>query len=506
MTGYQFLLEINAYNTTNQTEEVLRYSCAPGYTGGGYTWLPYIVDPGLFQVTLFSGGKTSGGSTYSYGEIILGNAKASPSVLSGPIDALKDYVFAGRTVKMYYGLQGALFPSGFTCSYVATMSDATIGWDTVSLSLKGYQALLDRIISYDTFAGDGSPLEGSSELRDKLKPILLGRAKNFSPVLVNAALLIYAISPLSGASIGQFNSGIHVYDSGVELYRQGRSTAILTDVPQAGSYLVSDDGYLRLGSSPKGVITCSAVQHDLGLKATPPAIIEWIFTKLFISVPTINAASLTALYLADKKEAGLYLSAKATVSQIIDQLLAPTGYWYFNHAGEVVFGQLVDPSGITPVYYASSDTNIASWSRAKTQDTTNGIPAKTVTVRHEFNYTVITQPLPATAVIDMGWLATDWKATLADTATKVHPNSEEMIIDTARGSLVPSLIGLYTVPRELITITIIRSDFLAAAAVLPGQCVSVDLKGRFNCSGKRMLVVGILINYVAESVQLTLWS
>ena len=508
MIGYQLLLEINAYNLSNSTEETLRYCCAPTYVGGGYTWQPYIIDPGLFQVTLFSGAKTSGSSSYGFGEIVLNNTKASPSVLSGPIDTLSNYVFSGRTVKMYAGLKNDPF-ANFSCQYVAVISDASINWDTVTLSLKSIQSLFDKKLDNGLFAGNDSALEGGSELGGKARPMLIGRAKNFSPVLVDKANFTYAISPTLGVAVNQFNSGLRVYVGGIQLYFEGEASDITTAAPKAGNYMVSINGYLKLGADPKGgIVTCSAVQKDFGLKATPGNLISWLITTFGPTGVAVNADSMANLIVVDKKEVGLYIDSNTvSLSDVIDALLAPLGYWYFNHIGELAFGQVVVPTSLgTPVYYAVSNTNIVSYSREKTQGNGNGAPAKRVLLQHEHNNTVITQPLPAANAADKAWMAVPCKTTIGDTATVAHPSSQDMTIDTVRSSMLPSVVGLYTVIREIVTVEIIRTDFLTASAILPGQCVSLDLKGRFGYSGKKTMVVGIILNYVTETVTLTLWS
>jgi hypothetical protein len=308
--------------------------------------------------------------------------------------------------------------------------------------------------------------------------------------------LIYAVSPLTGVSVGELNSGLHVYDSGVELYCEGRTADVETAAPSPGCYLASDNGYIVLGSTPAGTVTCSAAGHGMALVSSPANLITQVLTLAGKS-SLINAASFATHAAADRHEAGLYLADKTNLSTIIDQLLAPCSYWYFNHSGELLLGQMTDPAGLTSVYTADSQTNVKSWNQRKSLDTKGGVPASKVTLKYAHNYTVQTR---------RAWLAEEWRTSAADTAAVIHPASEELLLDTARTELLPTVTGLYTIPRQLIDIEIIPSAFLAASVILPGQCVTLNLHGRFGFSGDKTIVVGILIDYIRETVRLTLWS
>ena len=142
MLNYQFLLEIDALDASNDPV-TLYFCCAPGFSSSGKSWNPNIVDPGLMQVDLFSNGKTNGASTYSFGEIVLGNFK-NTETLYGPIDWFKSFQFFGRPVRMFVGLASANYDDGgFTLAYTAIIDNISTEWDTFALSLHGRQAELD---------------------------------------------------------------------------------------------------------------------------------------------------------------------------------------------------------------------------------------------------------------------------------------------------------------------------------------------------------------------------
>ena len=506
MIGYQFLLEILALNNVG-VETVVRYCCAPGYTGGGVAWIPGIVDPGLYQVSLFSANRTQGASSYSYGEIIISNQKnaADPT---GPADYLTAYKFNGRPVTMYIGLADAEFPAGFTKAYTAIIESINYDTETVSLTLRGRQAELDSIFDGGVFSGDNilpAGLEGvATDLKDHPKPVVIGRVNNITPVLCNTAKLIYAVSPSTGISIAQFGSNIHVYDNGVELYCSGRAVDIEIDVPPAGQFTASDNGYIRLGSTPTGVVTCDVAQDHYALTSTPTALAKYLLTQ---SGHAQMIAYNSFYDLHDRNERGLFFTT-GKISALLDQLVSPGGYYYFDRDGYVIFGTLADPATLSPVFTANGATNIVSFQRRAASDTAGGVAPSKITMKYGRNYTVQANP-PQATVERIAWLASEWRS-LSALNPAPQPSSAETVIETCMNSVPTAqldlLADLYLVDREIIEVEIIEDEFLAASALYPGACVSLDLAGRFGYAGKHMILVGTLTNYVEERVTLTLWG
>ena len=511
MIGYQFLIEVDVEDAAG-VEETLRYCCAPQYTGGVYTWEPRIIDPGLFSVSLFTGGKTTGPSRCSYGEVVLGNFMPFETGV-GPIDSLKTKKFYGRAIRMWYGLPSAVFPGQFTKAYEAIVDTPVFSWNSVTLPIKGKQADLDTPLDTGKFLGTNTlPLgiEGGTELKDRIKPFLLGRAFNFSPILCNSAKLIYAASPLSGLSVDELNSNIKVYDNGVELSFKGIKADLENFAPPAASFYASAAGYIRLGSTPAGAVTMTAASKGLALTSKPANLIEKLLTLQGKEV-YINAASFTDHNVNDGWERGIFLSSAMNISTIFDNLLAPLGYWYFDHDGKIILGQLQDPQYMIPSLSLFGDTNIKSFTIKKSLDTKGGAPASKVTVRYAKNYTVSANPAASVSVERKLKLSEAWSQSTVDAPPEnIQPISEEMIIDSLCTNENTShnylLSQFYCYERSLIEVEVTQEMFLACAVLLPGICISIDLKGRFGYNDTPMLLIGTTINYVEESVRFTLWG
>lgn len=630
MLNYQFLLEIDAFTKTTHTPVTLRLCCAPtftNYTGDNGPWTPCIVDPGLLQIDLFANGKTTGASTYSFGEVVISNPK-SVTTLEGPQDDLKnDYEYYGAKARMYVGLQAAAFPGDFIQAYTANVESINaVGGSAqdISFSLRGRQAELD--IPYapatpgDSFLGTCesaessgvAALEGISAQKDTFKPILLGRAKNFPLVCCNPYRSLYLATGLGGIDLSGLGGGLHVYDNGVELayagemnkaamaaplqtneqitadaegdylannpsvvtaiaagvattgfdfwvrygqfsisaslrnYRvtadqlyqsmdltdyedivqryytdgadhfdrvgkaAGRTWPTVTTLPAPGTYYASLEGYIKLGQEPSGILTCNATNYGLALTSHPKNLITAMLTAKGLSSSMLDSSTFSSY--GDQEERGIYLESPTNISDIIDSLVTPLGFWYFTHSGVLRLGQVFDPAGNTAVYTFRSTTNIVDYTITKANDTAGGVPANKVTLQYDRNYTIIEQPFGSIneqTIPTKSWLAAEnSKDSLA--ATFSFPLAEELVLDTALTGTYSDALSLlktlYTVDRELIELEVIQSEFLAASALLPGQVVSLNLEGRFGYTDKRLLIVGILINYVEESVKLRLWG
>lgn len=512
MTGYQYLLEIDALDGSSDAV-TLRYCCAPDYTGGGYTWTPGIVDPGLIRTTLFSGGKTTGASSYSYGEIVLDNTK-DITALSGPRDDLRTYQFYGRQARLYMGPPTAEFPGGFTRMYTATIESInSIGSSNqVSLTLRGRQAELDVAFNTSKFLGtnvapDGT--EGDTALKDQLKPVLVGRAHNFSPTLCNSSKLIYAVSVDTGLSVDEMGSGLHLYDSGVELSFAGLKalSALQADAPPPGKYYAAAEGYIRLGSPPAGALTVTGASGGRALTAHPKNLTTDVLTTAGKD-DMLDASSFTGY--ADKHERGLFLGSQATnISTIIDGLVAPLGFWYFNASGLLRFGTVDAAMAAASVYTLDSETNITGITISRSSDTKGGVPAKSVSMTYERNYSPGMSTAASVTAARQEWIKNEWR-TASAAADTVHPFSEEMTFETTLTTAPPAILAalksLHTVKRELVEVETVSTAFLQTVQLLPGQNVTLDLHGRFGYTNKKMLIVGIVINCVKEAVTLTLWG
>lgn len=442
------------------------------------------------------------------------NSKDS-DVATGELDWLKAYQFYGRPARLLVGLADAVYPDGFERAYTALIESFTTHLDRFTFALKGRQTELDKPISSLKFLGNNvepDGLEGNVDLKDTLKPVGIGRVLNATPRLCNGPKLIYAVSLPTGISVHEMGSDFHVFDKGVELFGSVVSLATLQSTnPAQGTYSACSEGYIRLGSLPAGTVTCSFAQAGRALTSHPAVLINDILTAEGYNSgddrDMLDANSLTGLS-ADKWERGLYPTPSTTISQVIDLILAPLGYWYFDAMGLLRTGVLSDPAGKTAVFVA--DSNIISFQIEDSADTTAGIPAKSVGITYARNNTVQTDCAGSVSAERKDWLKEQSRTASLPSTHPVQPLAEDLVLDTCivseTSEVLTILEQLYCAGREIVTIGISKTDFNAARVLPPGSIVSVNLDGRFNYSDRPTLLIGMTINWVEEAVTLRCWS
>jgi hypothetical protein len=481
-----------------------------------------ILDPGLLKFVAFSSGKTFGKSDYSYGVAVVNNNNRD-------LDYLKAYSFDGRSFKMFEGSDVAVFPSGFTQVYTATIDSVSFAWDQIAFTLRGRQAEFDVPLPSGIFAGTNAPplgIEGGDSLKGKYKPFLLGRAFNFKPVICNDSKLIYAVSPATGIAVQYMGSLFHVYDKRVLLGFGGLysdQTDMETNEPLSGTYKVWEEGgYFRTGMSVTD-LTCDAVNFGRSVTARPANLIADLLTLAGFSYDT---TSITNLNNSFRSEVGVYIPAGgATIAFVIDAICSSCGaYWYFDAVGTFMVKQFVDPATLSPEYTLNTSTDgIETVSIEQTRDTAGGVPAHILTLLRSKNYTIQTDVAGIVTEESKTWSKETWRKTqvIDETVKTAHPSSEELIIETTLTCITQDdtaeaerRAALYSVERDLIVLNVPLDIFGSTANLVPGLCIALELEDvkidgteyRYGYTSKNMAVIGFTINRVSERIDLTLWG
>jgi len=522
MIGIRHILEIEAWD--GEQIITLRYASGEFTTTANETPANTliaggIIDPGLLKYSMFSGGKTFGASSYSFGEVVLSNYKRT-------LDFMKGYSFDGRTIRLYEAPLGSLFPAQYTIIYTATIERITFGIDDVKFSLKGKQLDLSVPVPSGTFAGDNvgaSGVEGGEDLKGKPKPFLLGRAFNLTPIQCNTSKLIFAVSPATGVAAIYMGSLFAVYDGGLELQYEGTyvdQADMEANAPSPGKYKVWEQGgYFRLGSSPAGVITCDAASYGRSVTAKPGNLISDLLTLVGADY---NAASINALNAGFRAECGVFLGNGEPVSAALDLICSACGaYWYFDANGTLFVGQFVDPVNAVSDYTINTGSTIVSKATIKsTQDTQGGIPAHIVTLLRSKNETTQTEVFGRVTEARKVWLKEQWRKTqIVNPEVKTnHPLSEELKIETSltqeNTEEATRRAALYSVQRDLIDIDVPIDTFGHTSNIRPGMIVTLVLEDtttqvllhRFGYVSKKMAVVGYIENRISEKLTLSLWG
>jgi hypothetical protein len=220
------------------------FTSEPGDTPANTHYAARLKKAYQFQRSLFEVGKLSGRSIPGVGSIVLLNR-------DGGLDALADYGWGGRRVRVWLG--GTDFDlDDFGLIFDGTAEGIELGDGEIKIVLRDLKYRFDREIQSERFAGTGAE-EGNSDVAGRRKPLTLGICRNV-PILyigTNGSPAKHIFSAGEGPIIGV----LRVLDQGVELtYTSG--------TPSSGEWTVDvATGVVTLGGSYVGPVTADIIGH-----------------------------------------------------------------------------------------------------------------------------------------------------------------------------------------------------------------------------------------------------
>lgn len=405
-----------------------------------------IIQPGNYEISCFSDGKTFGKSQIGFGEIILNN-------FDGRLDYLLDYAFDGRPAILRRLdpelVPSSVYPSDWTTVYTGTLlqpepvikgyndGDLTIPWRDKMIELQ-------TPIPLAIYKGDNAlplGLEGTADdLANKYKPLVLGKVFEISPDCVNTSLLIYGCSPPTGGNLdlvtnwdgildfdaiidffgviltgtsgqdlitdwdavadfdtlndiyGTRRSGVAnatVYDSGVLLSAEAEyidENDMITNAPTAGHCRwLPTYGYFRLGSTPAGQVTVSCTDASGTRNSIGSLVRSTLRDYKGWSDNQLNLLDMQTIDINCPYEMGTWVSGTGiNVDEILDRFCQSAGVcYYYDTNGILRAFQVRDPATLTPDF-TLSDLHIMSVARHNN----NGVPAKKIIIKQQKCYTV----------------------------------------------------------------------------------------------------------------------
>lgn len=388
-----FLVEIDAYNReTGQVET--QYFGSDGYTTKPNDDIPNVsfdnrlIQPGNYQRNVFGAGTTGGDSQVAAGFLELANP-------DGEIDYLADMPVDGRSIRIW-GIEDIYTPfSERQLLFVGSMDQLEFSWLRVTVQIRDRLFELREDIQKNLFAGTTTAggmnqAEGTPEdLKDKPKPLLFGRVLNLSPPLSNQYDLFYTVAD-NGFSL----SNISVKDGGIPLTFTANYATIAqlrTATLTVGQFAtVSTLGIIRVGGTPEYDLTVDIQENAAQLSAA--RIVERILQRAGFTTSDYDVAELNALHDLNPSIVGTWVGTEKTdfLSVINVVLSAIGGYMTPDRFGVFRFGRFELPSGNTIMQIGPSLILAGSDGvrRITTNDQGNGLPAKKVTLKYAFNYTI----------------------------------------------------------------------------------------------------------------------
>lgn len=428
---YITLATLDYYDTVTSAPATLYYATG-GYTSSGASTPPNtffdarIKRAGRITRSMFGNGTTRGDSVVSRGEMVVRNG-------DGGLDAIRNYAFDGRTYTEYYGQNTATFPGGFTKTLVATFDGQPefASVDEVRFRLRDRSAETRVPLQTTKYAGDNvlpDGVEGVSDLKDKPKPWLFGSVFNIAPPCVNTSKLIYQIHD------GAIDVPT-VRDRGVELTYGGfydNLSELLDDglAPAAGEFkalLVS--GYIRLGSTPDGLVTCDAATSSLSAGQGFAA----VMSKIGLG-SDYSTSDVTALDVVRAGPVSFWAGPEDNVmaNEVLDWFAGSAEAWWGPDYVGVYRIKLGPDETATPVLTVTSN-DLLGLRLLPTNDEGNGRPAYRVSIRYNKNYTVQDTDLASgVALADRAAFSRPWlvESATAPSVQTAFALAQEIIIET----------------------------------------------------------------------------
>lgn len=310
------------------------YVTEPSESPANTIYAPLASNAYQFDVSILNGDDfRNSGSSFGAVRILNGD---------GENDDLADLSLEGRRIQILAGTPD------FTRDQFEAVFDGFIGSpefdeDEIILNLRTKEIFLESDFVQNVYDGTGG-LEGGTDLEGSVKPLVYGEVKNIKPVLLDGANLVYQ------AHDGAIQSIDNVYDRGVALVNEGDVADITAASVSAGHYKTQlSGGYIKLGSSPDGLITVDAKGDSNGgyvdkIGAIMKRLVETKLGSKNFGTNDIDEGALNDFDTATGT-AGIYLDNDTDITRIFDELVfSLQAYWTFTRDGRLTAGVIDEPS------------------------------------------------------------------------------------------------------------------------------------------------------------------
>ncbi|KPL67404.1 hypothetical protein SZ64_04360 [Erythrobacter sp. SG61-1L] len=280
---------------------------------GDVTWYPAVTKAPSLAMRLFDGDLSTSVST--------GAAEFALALdrLREDMDWINTLVWAGAGVEIFAGAAGETWPWRRVFAGKVTAQDRT--HDKLTLTAEVDTEPFDEDVLTLEYAGT-TGAEGSADLKNRVKPLVIGHAKNVEPVLIDAVNNVYQFS-----AYGAIEELTELFERGSSfgspVANYSTYSALVAATVANGKYATClAAGMIRLGAPAYGVITGDIKGHKVGT-STPRytgAIIKALATIAGIDADLLETASLDGLDAAVPRPINLVLTQQTTFRQIAAKL------------------------------------------------------------------------------------------------------------------------------------------------------------------------------------------
>jgi len=285
------------------------------------------------------------------------------------------------------------------------------------------------------------------------------------------------------------------------------------NAPDPGSYgYCLNEGLIRLGSPPVGLITADVTQGEAAADRTAAQLFTRVLTDPFngVLIP-FNDDDIAALDTANDAECGIWTDGEVSHFEVADALARSVGAcWWVDKIGCVRIKQFTAPSGTAVLSLTANQ--IIRLERVQPADSGRGLPPWRSIVRYARNYVTQDTDL-AGGVTDArrAALRKEWREATAEDGTvqDAHPLAPEVIEDSlladaseaaAEATRRQTLRGT---ERDVFEMIVELDD--DTAALEPGDVIDVT-HSRFSLSGGESLrLIGVEPDPKNKRMKLVAW-
>ncbi|MGF7176999.1 hypothetical protein [Azospirillum doebereinerae] len=316
------------------------FTSEPGDSLPNTYFVRRIETPLSAKRSLFAGTAIGGYSETSFGRATLAND-------DGALDGLAELEWDGRRVEILHTAKQRPTLADFGVLFSGAAEQLVLG-DEIAIELRDLLVLLDVPASRGQFGGTGG-IDGTSELKGREKPWLIGRRRQIEPVLIDAARNVYMIDPAGfSALLAARDMGV-VYGGGVNDYAS-HAALIAATVPATGIATAKAAGLIRLGQKPAGRFTVDAEGVTVGgswIYRFADLVRHLVIAMTTLTAADLDAASFTAFNALQPAVLGYWCDG-ANVPQVraaIDELAESVGaYWGFGENRLLGLGRYDGPA------------------------------------------------------------------------------------------------------------------------------------------------------------------
>lgn len=459
-------------------------------------WDGRVIDPGSLNLTLPLTPTGTSAIETTIGRVVLDNTDAA-------LDTLLDLNSAiSQSIDISVGRIDS-WVVDFKTVFHARITGIGMTETEASLDLQDPVIYAQNFYPTTVYTGLGG-LGGDEDLEGVMRPVVLGRVWNMSPILINAVALIYQ------AHDGPLTAITGVFDGGVPLAfsaNYGNFAALEAATVAAGEYATClNQGLIRVGGTPAYALTANIDGHSAA-GITVSSIAGWLVDQLNLQLEIdISGASFSSL---PDWTAGWMWTEPFTFAEAISRFTADAGYhWGADITGAVRALQLTGPVydfDSVEAYYTADD--IVSLERAALPAGYEGVHHRRL-VKYGKNWTVQDDSALASTAANRSMRQRGWRTAVASVSTTsrnaIDPPALEtsLAVNSSALALATTLTGLHGVPRRMFSL----ETRIFGSIPRIGSTVVVTYP-RFGLGGGSVFrVVAIDLRLAEGSMQLLLWG